>query len=238
MPFRYRSRRPYRPRRRFVRRRTRVTRPVRSGILSAYKKGHIHSFARYTSTLTDVNHNNWAVTPTADTVDSSMFVFTTPAAAGISYAAIGFRLADLQSYNEFNTLFDYFRINAVKLTFSWMYDNNTFGGGSLAPMMYVAVDHDDNAVPASVGELIQYPNCRQIQLFNKAKGVVSVYCKPRHMNSTTLQQSTRRNRPWTDMAGAATVGFDGVKFAVVNRNAASVAIYVRAKYYVQCKGQR
>lgn len=208
------------------------------GLTNAYMKGHIHRFSRWTNTFGAVNSTNWNVTPTADSVDSSMFVFTTPAATGVSTAGIGFKLSDLQSESEFDNLFDFYRIKAVKLVFSFLYDNATIGGSLQAPQLYIVKDYDDNSTPASVGELIQYNNCRQIQLYNRSKGVHSVYLQPRVMNTTTYEQQPRYRKPWIDMAGDSTVTYYGVKFALVNRDASSVKIYVRAKYYFECKGQR
>lgn len=208
------------------------------GATQAYMKGHIHRFTRWTNTFNAVNSTNWNVTPTADTVDSSMFLFTSPASAGVSTAGIGFRLDDLQSESEFDNLFDFYRIRAVKLVFSFLFDNATIGGSLQAPMLYIVKDYDDNSVPASVGELIQYNNCKQIQIYNKSKGVHKVYLQPRVMNTTTYEQQPRYRKPWIDMAGDSSVVYHGVKFALVNRDASSVKIYVRAKYYFECKGQR
>lgn len=208
------------------------------GMTEAYMKGHIHSFSRWTDEFNAFNHSNWAVTPVADTIDTTQWKFTTPAAAGISLASLAFRLKDVQNHSEFDNLFDYFRINAVKLHFSFLYDNSVYADQLQSPQMYIVKDYDDHAVPSGVAELIQYSNCKEVQIFNKGRGVVKVYLKPRVMNPTTLEQQPRNRRPWIDMAGNNSVNYYGCKFAIVNRHATPIAIYVRAKYYFQCKGQR
>lgn len=223
---------------------TRVMQPVRNvgagkaAINQAYHRGLIHSFSRWTNTLSEVYQSGWNATPTADGVDGTSMKFQTPAVAGVSYAGIGFRFDDLQSNTEFNSLFDYFRINGVKLCFNFLYDNATLGGTLEAPQLYIVNDYDDATVPASVGELIQYANCREIQLFNKGRGRYTFFIRPRIMNTTTHTQQPWHRRPWVDMAGLSTVRYQGVKIALVNRNNASIDMYVKAKYYFQCKGQR
>lgn len=207
------------------------------GILDAYRKGNLHNFASRTAGFNFVNHSGWNVTPTADSVDSTMFKFQTPAATGISYAAIGFQLNDLVNISEFDVLFDYYKINGVKLSFYYLYDNAVFNGVSPAPQMYLIKDFDDSTVPASIGELIQYPGCKELQLFDQNQGKVVVYLKPRVMDNTTDEQQPSKRRPWIDMSAKDKV-YHGVKFAVVNRAGSLINIYVRAKYYIQTKGQR
>lgn len=206
--------------------------------LSLFQKGRIHNFSRYTNTLGALNHNNWSVAPAADATDGSSIVFTSQAAAAVGYAGIGFRLADLQNYTEFSNLFDHYMIRGVQLTFSFLVDNNTLGGGFLSPQLYIVTDYDDNTVPASVGELIQYPHCQQINLHDHASSTVSVFIRPRVMNAADSAQQPRSRQPWIDMASP-TVVYNGIKIALVDRNAAaSTKFYVKAKYYITCKGQR
>lgn len=114
-------------------------------------------------------------------------------------------------YTDFTNLFDQYRINRVELKFIWQantseYDpSNQTQSRSIAPLMHMATDYDDSGV-FSLDQLLQYPNCRTIQLgqINNA-GPIHVINNPgvvveSQTDLLTPLPSTMRRSPWCDCA--------------------------------------
>lgn len=108
---------------------------------------------------------------------------------GESSGAFVFKLDDLPDYTEFTSLFDQYRICAVKVTITSPYTGNTGlvprsgaanGLGTMpAIKMYSVSDYDD-AVTLTVAQLMQYQNCRITELTTNLKGgKASFFIKPR-----------------------------------------------------------
>lgn len=80
-----------------------------------------------------------------------------------------FRAGNLPNYSAYQALFDQYRINAVKLTFTPYWDNNDLGQqGSTTvaamPRVYTIIDRNGIG-PGSIATedlMLEYGNCRQI----------------------------------------------------------------------------
>jgi len=143
---------------------------------------------------------------------------TVPASLGaFTSVARTFSLGNLPGASDFTSLYDQYQIKAVKITLlpKWTQNNQNTAAGS-APIGRVAsvLDYDDNAFPASMGEMSQYQN------FKLTNGVRthSRYLKPRcllqgvNAGGTTMNLPTRTQ--WIDCNQSAVPWF-GVKFGFI-----------------------
>lgn len=162
-------------------------------------------------------------------------------------AAYRFKLSDLPVYNEFKNLFQYYKINAVKLQFIPAYDTvsiDSFAASQaywVQPRVYTLIDK--NGIKS--GELNvetkaqEYSNCRLVQ--NPLKGWSIYVSRPRLSELTeqdSLVTSARvSHRGWADTYYPDT-WWDGCAVAgVIPITSAdlTVQIQVVATYYMQFK---
>lgn len=153
-----------------------------------------------------------------------------------------FKLNDLAAITQFDFLYDHYRINAVKLTFTPEY--NTYVAGlatnNVIPIIYLVTDYDSQ-VPLSPGALDQYTHVKQKQ-FNRR---VTHYLKPRNLSlvwSGTVGTNAYSMAPksWIDMASPQ-VPYYGVLGAITTSDIThlpAMLVRVTATYYFQCKGVR
>lgn len=150
-----------------------------------------------------------------------------------------FQFSDLSQSNNWGSVFDSFRINAVKVTFYpqiTQYNNTT--PGTACPEFYSVVDYDSATVPSSINTLVQYQNCKR-SWFNRPH---SRYLKPRAAGACYLSTSTTGyylmpRGVWFNNAYAQIPHY-GLLVGIALSNASLMAgqtIRVTAKYYVQLK---
>lgn len=98
--------------------------------------------------------------------------------AGFNYGSYKFKLSDLPSYTEFTSLFDSYRLCAVKLTVI-PYANSAEISTAQLPIVYSVIDYTDASVPSSANALMEYPYCR-IQRMDRP---YNLYIKPKVADS-------------------------------------------------------
>lgn len=135
--YRSRARRPARRPRKFIRRGRRTMRPMRSMTASRL---NVHHFKR--------------------TFQSADIAFNSAGASAGAYAPA---LSNMPNYTEFTALFDMYRINKVVVKFVPSFtgsDANPAATANALPNLYSVTDNDDNATPANLDELLQYPGLK------------------------------------------------------------------------------
>jgi len=130
--------------------------------------------------------------------------FSISAGAGFSAAAYAFQLGNLPSVSEFTTLFDEFRINAVKVTFYPSANVSWVSGSSATPPLgelYTVIDYNSADVPSSVNDMLKYMTLRRT-FFNRPH---SRYFKPRAVVTGVSDSATSNggrmclpHRSWFD----------------------------------------
>lgn len=171
--------------------------------------------------------------------------FTISLAAGVPLwhgGSASFSLNLSAGYNELTTLYDQYKIAAVKVRFiprfyNWVLSSTL----AEAPRCYYCIDYDDQATPASEDEMLQRSNCK---VFKAWRGF-SVYFKPSAdmtlWNTSTTSAYGRGYQPWIDCDNAAVPHY-GLKWGMYHPgdSSGSATPYwdLHVTYYILCKFNR
>jgi len=200
--------------------------PMSQGIIN-YRKNNIHKYKRNLLYTT----------------------FQTGAITGEYLAGWQFLLTDMSNYNEFTSLYDYYKIIGVKLriihraiNMSMLEVSNSASKVGF-PYMYYVIDRDDISTPASVNEIRECSRAKQFS-YTADKRVCRIYLKPNLTNQINTQSGTGQAlnyNGWVDCADT-TARYFGVKVAVLtpfSLSVPSVAYFdVEATYYLAMKDPR
>jgi len=172
--------------------------------------------------------------------------FNTTEAVSPAFGAYQFKLADCPNSAEFTTLFDQYRIRAVKITF-YPVSNVAWTGSASTSMpigeFYSLLDYDDATIPTAIADMNQYSTIRRTY-FNRPH---SRYFKPTatqvgvyESGGATNGYRTLPTSTWFDCSSN-TILYYGLKCAYAVSNAASMQkenIRVTATYYMQFRRTR
>ncbi len=168
----------------------------------------------------------------------------TNAASANTYGNIQHTLADITNYSTYTTMFDSYRIAAVKIRFlpvgvEEVVNLPSNATPALAPLIYTVIDYDDGNTPSSINSLINYSTLRMNSM---GKGFTRYY-KPRipgciaNSSGTIVAGSTIRP-PWLDCAQPSIAHY-GLKFAMEFASGGGQFGYkVISTYYLQFKSVR
>lgn len=170
-----------------------------------------------------------------------MFKFTISASGG---RGDYYSLSNLNNYQEFTNLFDFYRIKAMKLKFVPNYSTNTvYHDGSstnyqLIPRLAICRDLNDATAPANEAEVLEYPGAK-IHRLNK----IFTYYTPVaaqneiYNNGITTAYAQVPKGTWLDTQYPGVFHF-GTKMYITGSwpNFLTVDVYV--KYYMQFKNPR
>lgn len=132
--------------------------------------------------------------------------------------AIVFSLAQVPSYTEFTSLYDQYKISAVKVKIVPRYNVSAFDNIQSAaatpyiPQVFTAIDYDDSGV-STVSDLLQYQNCKM----TRGNVIHQRYLKPRcrnilqNLNGTASARAPFRG--WIDSADPEVIHY-GLKWAI------------------------
>jgi len=169
-------------------------------------------------------------------------------------ASATFALSDLYNVQEFSTLFDQYKINAVLFSIKMINvpectdaaNTNLANYGNFYPTIWYAPDHDDSNV-LTVQQLKEYEKVKHKVL--RPNKEINILLKPTplfQMYNTTATTGYACNfkRQWLDMSQT-TIPHFGLKFCI-DFEGLSVAtgqiqgfqFKIQAKYYLQCKNVR
>lgn len=148
-------------------------------------------------------------------------------------AAMSFSLGALPGSADFATLYDMYKIKAVKLSLIPRHTETALGS-SLQANMWSTIDYDDVNVPTSLDDMLQVPNIRRTRM----NQVHSRYFRPtvKYDIAAGTQSAPKRNT-WLDMSNVNTPHY-GVKFWFDARGTAAVVYDVQIKLYMAFKNVR
>lgn len=156
-----------------------------------------------------------------------------------------FKLDDIVSYSEFTNLFDSYKINAIKLTFTPYWNSNDVSNQTsftgVLPRVYTLIDR--NGIPVSTlnteDRFLEYSNARQIKNPDKP---FSIYVKAPGVElsssgAITSSPAVIKYKPWIDTSNT-TIPHNGCALGmVIPAGTSTMGFYyhVVATYYLQFK---
>lgn len=168
------------------------------------------------------------------------------------YNSQSYKLADLTNAASYATLFDLYKLKAVKLTMVPLVSNseatftNTAGQAGALPMLYVAPNRDPFVPPpASIADVLNDDGCKVIRL-NKPTSFYLSNPKPLITDTRGDQMPFQFNvgtQPWLTTGGNSqyvnqiTVPHYGHRIVLTNNAAADLVIQLYVKYYFELKEQ-
>lgn len=169
----------------------------------------------------------------------------TGVAAQMQFGSISFTLSQISGHAELTALFDEYRINWLKLTFSPLVapQASTTGAGTQANPthpFYTAIDYNDSAAPATMTALGEYSSCVTHEMNGKP---FTVFLRPHILTMVyesliaTSYSSTPTNRVWLCTVNNAIPHY-GVKWGFMGTNPAVAfvpAFNVSAEFSISCK---
>lgn len=78
------------------------------------------------------------------------------------FGAITFTLNNLPNATEFTSLFDEYKIMNCKVHFMPRGNSSEVGTNNNTGKLFTLVDYDDDTAPASIDEMLQFPNCKTV----------------------------------------------------------------------------
>lgn len=170
-------------------------------------------------------------------------------AVAFGNSAFQFKLSDVPNSSEFTTLFDSYRIMAVKFTmiptFTYVEANTAapVGAGSLnesCPQIYTVIDRDDVTALSTVTDYMQYDTYKM----HRGNKVITRYIKwPRiqlagNVNGASALGFQGRPKQWLD-CNSNNIPHFGIKVGIDSSSTAGYYVYrVYCKYYLQFKDTR
>lgn len=236
MPFRRTYRKRYGASRRY--RRYKNRRFSKRGMSRVNKRGQrIYYFKRNGNSIYE-----WALAGAASSVVLS---------AGVGAETIqnySFRAAEIPNFAEFASLYDEFRIKAVKVSFIPIANFSTYtattGATGTQPTYsvrsYTALDfQNDNTAVSSISQIREYQNCKW-KPYNKIHSRY-LYPKAQFQNvNPGIGKYNMGGKPWFSTQGSQGMQWDGLIFGV-DANAASnttILYQIETKYYLQFRVPR
>lgn len=153
-------------------------------------------------------------------------------AANPTRVGIDFRLNKLPNYTEFTSLYDMYKINAVKVIIRpQMSQVNSLGALNniyYNDRIYTCIDYNDATAPTTTDEVRQYQSCKIGSCVRPHKRYIY---KPKILDSSSYSMT-----PWVACAAPNTIWY-GLKVAIDTvPNAAFWTVEV--KYYLSFKNVR
>lgn len=241
-------------RKRYIRRRVprrvmkRMRKPRPSGLLSGYNNP-THKFKR---TINFANISPMLVGGALiKTVDNVYMVGNNTAPTTYGSFALYFTLGDLPDYNEFTTLFDRYKIVAVKVSIL-PYANmagtaNAVTGGnsfSVGGMWHIITDYDDASVPTpsdtGVNYLREYTNYKCQSILKPIRRTIKPRIAMATYASGAFSSYANMKSQWID-SNSPSVQHYGIKAVCEINNTANVCyVYFKCEYtmYLEAKDLR
>lgn len=152
-----------------------------------------------------------------------------------------FRLNDIPTYSEFQSLFDSYKINGVKLTFTPYWDSNDLSNQLSStytlPRVYTLIDN--SGIPAgsiaTENQFLEYANARIITDPSKA---FTVYVKnPTVETFATSNFSVENKKPWIDLSHPDVIHHGAAMGMVIPAGASTAVFYynIVATFYLSFK---
>ena len=144
-----------------------------------------------------------------------------------SFAAYNFSLNDLPNSTEFTSLFDMYKINAIKISFIPQMTENisltTANNPYSNTRFFSAIDYNDGSTPTSIDDLRQYSTCKFTPIL---KTHTRMIYKPKILDSSSYSVS-----PWMSTASPSSNYF-GLKVGIEPTQSTVITSF---EYKVECK---
>ncbi|AWW06056.1 MAG: capsid protein [Cressdnaviricota sp.] len=146
--------------------------------------------------------------------------------------AINFNLNNLPSSTEFTSLYDSYKINAVKIQFIPQMTENVSLSTVNNPAnarFFSVIDYNDSTAPTSINELREYQNCKMTTLLRTHTRYIY---KPKILDTSSYTIS-----PWIATSSPSSI-YRGIKVALepmLSTITTSLAFRIEAKYYLSFK---
>lgn len=150
-------------------------------------------------------------------------------------AGLNFRLSQVPNSSEFTTLYDQYKIKAVKCTLIPRFTEVPIG--STQGNMWSVLDYDDSSPPGNLDELLQRQNLKRTRMHQ----IHSRYLRPMvtqevYATGVATAYAPKRN-VWLDCTNS-DVEHYAVKFWFDARGTAPVTYDLQLKYYLAFKNVR
>jgi len=151
-----------------------------------------------------------------------------------TFDGYNFSLSDLPNVTEFTSLYDVYKINAVKIVFIPQMTQNislsTVNNAAANARFFSAIDYTDSTGPTSMDQLRQYQSCKYTSCLRTHKR----YFKPRIMDSGAAYNP---GKPWI-ATSSPNVNYFGLYIGVEPMSASvtpTMAYSIECTYYVSFK---
>lgn len=169
-----------------------------------------------------------------------------------SFGVVSFTLSEVPGFGEFVNLYDYFKLNAVKVSFIPVSNVSVYsamGSGSIPlganttyyDRFFSVVDYNDATVPTSIDSLREYSNCKWSpnnkihKRFLHPKVILSV---DDASAGSPVELGQFNKNPWLSTASNGAV-FYGIKYAFEQfTNNSDVRYRIECKFYMSFKAPR
>lgn len=179
MPFRRR----YAAKRKTYRKRS--FKPKRMYRRSAYRLNKVYAFKRMAKSLVIQNSTTAGVITTNDTSQINLSAVQADTVGSMFGASMQFRLGNIQTPGDFQSLYDQYKITGVKVNIIPLSDSATSQSSGYLPSLYWARDNDSaGSVPTTEASLRERQDVKTLRL----TGPRSIYIKyPKQLVDTTVQ---------------------------------------------------
>lgn len=147
------------------------------------------------------------------------------------FSSYDFQLNDLPGFTEFTSLYDAYKINAIKIRFipSQTVSNSLSTISNAQNTRFISIiDYNDNTPPTSLNDMRQYHTCKVTNAF---KTHTRYIYKPKYQlgasQSRLWLNTTTPSTPWHGLK----VGIEAMGSTVTT----SMNYHVEAKYYISFK---
>lgn len=151
---------------------------------------------------------------------------------------LNFSLSQVPNPSDFTNLFDFYRINAIKLHFIPQANMNSTGSLDplSIPVIHYMVDQDDSIGFANETQALEKEGIKTRRLDKP----FTYYLKPRvsteiYNNGITTAYALNRRAQWIDCNSSGVAHF-GLKGWITTASASTMRLKVYATYYMQFKG--
>lgn len=166
---------------------------------------------------------------------SVVTTFSVPGGGGNFVVSPQFKLNDLPGVSELISLYDQYKINAVKLELIPQSNINEFIGETI-PYIHSVLDYDDSVLLANVNEAYEYQSLKSTTAFRKHTRYLKPFYLSMGLNSLATTVPVAPKRSWISTAQSSVI-HRGVKIIIEDSASANVDLQIRVKttFYLQFK---
>jgi len=147
-----------------------------------------------------------------------------------------FTLSALTNVADYTNVFDQYRITCAEITFSPFFNQYPLTSSTTPGRLYTVIDYDDAGTPASLVDLLTYPNCVMTQPWEKVTRTLVPHCAQSAYNGSFAGYVNVKS-PWIDTVSNSVQHY-GVKGYVEASTTTGSQWHVDAIIYIEFRNQR